>query len=47
MASSTAFAPTNIEEFNDVVKRHGAWNQNVRDFVEQVAQLSLFAEVGR
>ena len=30
-----------IEEFNDVLRRHGAWRNEVKDFLEIAEQLSL------
>lgn len=34
-----------IEEFTDVVKRHGTWNNEVTSFIHGVAQLPLFQGV--
>lgn len=33
-----------LEEFRDVVQRNGPWNDEIKDFVETLAQLPLFAE---
>ncbi len=31
-----------LEEFSEIVERHGLWTSNVKDFCERVVQLELF-----